>query len=130
MSPRGPDDSRVIRRRPGPHHPAQRPCLNVLLQPDRRVLVTGCEPVTEPHAGEVLRIEQDGHAARSAVASDDDLGVAHPVDERQALLGLARWPVGAVSDPVAAEEGIDAGLLSATSLEMVYEMATSRPIPI
>jgi hypothetical protein len=60
----------------------QRPCFDFLLQPDRRVPVAGCEPVTEPHTGEALMVEQDGYALPRAVAGDDYLGVvSDPFDE-------------------------------------------------
>ena len=77
------------------------------------MLITGCEPVTEPHAGEALVAEQYGHAMSRAVAGDDDLGVVvHPLDEGQALPGRFREPIGLLNRPAAAEEAIDAGTLS------------------
>jgi hypothetical protein len=69
--------------------------------------------VTEPHARETPVAEQHGNALPCAVAGDDDLGVVlHAVDERQVLRDRFRRPMGALSDPAVAEEGIDAGTLS------------------
>ena len=77
------------------------------------MLITGCEPVTEPHAGEALVAEQYGHAMSRAVAGDDDLGiVVQPLDEGQALPGRIREPIGLLNRPATAEEAIDAGTLS------------------
>src|SRR5215471_5077321 len=113
LSPCSPEDSGVIWCGLGLHHPVQRPCFDFLLEPDCCVLITGCEPVTEPHAGEALVAEQYGHALSRAVAGDDDLGVVvHPFDEGQALPGRFREPIGLLNRPAAAEEVIDAGTLS------------------
>ena len=76
------------------------------------MLITGCKPVTEPHAGEAVVAEQYGHALSRAAAGDDDLGVVHPLDEGQALPGRFREPIGLLNRPAAAEEAIDAGTLS------------------
>jgi hypothetical protein len=112
-SPCSPEDSGVIWCGLGLHHPVQRPCFDFLLEPDCCVLITGCEPVTEPHAGEALVAEQYGHALSRAVAGDDDLGVVvHPLDEGEALPGRFREPIGLRNRPAAAEEAIDAGTLS------------------
>ena len=112
-SPCGPDDPCVIWRGLGLHHPVQRPCFDFLLQPDRRVLVTGCEPVPEPDTGEALMAEQGSHALPHAVAGDDYLGVvADPFDEGQALPGRFRRPIWPLKDPAVAEQDVDAGTLS------------------
>ena len=103
-SPCGPDDPCVIWRGLGLHHPAERPRFDFLLQPDRRVLVTRCEPVPEPDTGEPLMAEQGGHALPPAAAGDDYLGVvADPFDEGQALRGRFRRPIWPRKDPAVAE---------------------------
>jgi hypothetical protein len=75
------------------------------------VFVTGGEPVTEADAREALVAEQDGDVPPRAIAGDTHLGLIHPPNEGQALLGLYLWPAWPLGGPPIAEKGLDASTL-------------------